>query len=221
MLISVCASLVMKRLIPDRCLLAVVALLNRLYNGSVPVLPVQRVRVVNTAAEAVAGCAYVGKVVVSGPGYTFEGGWAGAMKDREILRKEQTVHLGGDTLLRIGNDEDDAYRCLASTPVKEQSSASAPSVETVKCYEPRSGNPIPCQTSLPGGKKPAASKIRIVGNEDDVRGCVFIDSVDQGIDCPEDYPAGVPCMGFRASLQGGNTVLARGGGKVYSCPPGQ
>jgi hypothetical protein len=86
----------------------------------------------------------------------------------------------------------------------------------------RTGEAYQCSTnSAQAGQStptPPSTRIRIVGKEDDVRGCVFVDALDSNIDCPADYPPGTPCMAFRAKLQGGNTVLAVGGGKVYSCP---
>lgn len=72
----------------------------------------ERVQVVKTK-EAVAGCLYLGKVVVSGPVYTGMGGFIGGAADRGILRKNKTAEMGGNTLLRLGEDEDDAYLCPA------------------------------------------------------------------------------------------------------------
>jgi hypothetical protein len=70
----------------------------------------ERVRVTKNRAE-VAQCRYLGKVHVEGPVYTAMGGFVGAAGDRANMRKNKTAEMGGDTLLRTGEDEDDAYDC--------------------------------------------------------------------------------------------------------------
>src|SRR5258708_33438711 len=81
--------------------------------GCVTLTPAgERVRVVKTK-NAVAGCLYLGKVAVSGPVYTASGGFVGAAADRATNRKNKTAEMGGNTLLRLGEEEDDAYLCPA------------------------------------------------------------------------------------------------------------
>lgn len=121
--------------------------------------------------------------------------------------KRLAYERGADTLFVHGNNiSGEAYLC-AGAPVRAQVVQPLPT-----------NTPVPTIVAPPPTRTPANTKVKIVGKEDDVRGCVFVDSIDQEIECPVDYPAGVPCMAFRANLQGGNTVLARGGGKVYNCP---
>jgi len=134
-------------------------------------------------------------------------GRATAENDRAVnttvYMRNKASAMGANTILLVssavsssrGDQYGEAYSCVA-TPTAASASADA---------EPQS----------------PTAKVHVVATESEVRGCTFIDSIDESIACPAAYAEQVPCMTFRAAKQGGNTLLASGSGKVYRCGAGR
>ena len=126
---------------------------------------------------------------------------AGAMGANVVLLSRTRSNYWGST--SVG----EAYFCPAT-----------PAVEATRSPAGKTDAPQP-RAPTPAVATSSEKKISVVVTEAEVRGCTFIDSVNEQIVCPPEYSATTPCMAYRASKQGGNTVLAVGAGKVYNCPP--
>jgi hypothetical protein len=114
-----------------------------------------------------------------------------------VLAAGQGAYAGGAKpqvyVLWVEGSNDEVYVCNQSTP------ATTPAVTP---------------NSAPG----APTKIMVVVTEAEIRGCTFVDPIDETIVCPQEYSAAASCMAYRAHKQGGNTVLTMDKGKVYNCP---
>jgi hypothetical protein len=140
--------------------------------------------------------------------------------DEECL-KYAAADYGADTVLLGANrGVVDIYVCKTAPQASSQNMPSGgQSNETMAKEAPRTAAEAPPMQSTPGtSSNVSPTKVKIVISEAEVRGCIFVDSIDEKIDCPNAYSQGVPCMAYRSSKQGGNTVLANGAGKVYNCP---
>ena len=155
---------------------------------------------------AVKDCRFIGNVEGD------EHGWGGTM-GQGIAENNATVYMrnranamGADTILMVRS----ATNTSGSNQLGEAYDCSS------KPSPPAAASPGPIATPRAGPK--TDTKMTVVLTEEEVRGCVFVDSINEKIACPPSYSAGPACMAYRAREQGGNTLLAVGVGKVYSCP---
>ena len=159
---------------------------------------------------AVKDCKFLGQV--EGDDH-WNGGSLGqgiAENNATVYMRNQANALGADTVLMVrsstntsgSNQLGEAYRCGPPAP------GSAATTEAPK--PPAQTTPLPATAS--------ATKIMVVVSESEVRGCTFVDAINEALPCPPEYSSATACMAFRALKQGGNTVLTVGAGKVYSCP---
>jgi hypothetical protein len=159
--------------------------------------------VVESRAE-IAGCRDLGAVHVDGPVYTVAGGFIGAAADRAILRKNKTADLGGNTLLRLGEDDDEAYDC-PNYPSNMSQAAN------------RGGLPTQSQREIPKSVRIFHSTERSA-----VAPCTRIGAVDRSITCPPEYSGGLSCVAYQGARRGGNAILLTGNSDapadVYLCP---